>query len=240
MPEREQVLAVEEVLLEAARCRPRSRPAAHADACVLLTALRGTARARTVLVVHYDQWGGYFDRRPPAEGDRRERQSSPRSPSRLLPTRVPGPVHRGVAVHHRRRSRGDAFEHTSILRMIEWRWGFPGSGPRPQRPDDLAEAFDFARAGRPSHSVTYGRPPIAGAADRSARPLASARARRGAGGAASPPTTNAGPDAEERERLVGVGAGDDEVHRRKEEQRERGTCDRRQTSRGRRRRERAT
>ena len=36
-----------------------------------------------------------------------------------------------------------SYDHTSILKMIEWRWGLPALTPRDLAARNLAEALDF-------------------------------------------------------------------------------------------------
>jgi len=111
---------------------------------------------RTVLVITYDEWGGFFDHVPPpkvrddtdpASVDHRcNEDSCPESPDahpdyRQLGFRVPCVVVSPYAP--RRVVHGGPFEHTSILRMIEWRWGLEPLTARDAHANNLAEALDF-------------------------------------------------------------------------------------------------
>jgi phospholipase C len=112
---------------------------------------------RTVLVITYDEWGGFFDHvSPPKVVDdtdpddvdhRCNTLSCPETPGthpdyRQLGFRVPCIVvspyaARGVVVH------GGPFEHTSILKMIEWRWDLEPLTARDAHATNLIAALDF-------------------------------------------------------------------------------------------------
>jgi phospholipase C len=99
--------------------------------------------SKTVLVITYDEWGGFFDHVPP-----------PSLPDAFTPTateehntagmRVPGyvvsPFARKGAVN------STQFDHTSILKMVEWRWGLPALTVRDAGANNLANALDFTYA----------------------------------------------------------------------------------------------
>jgi phospholipase C len=98
-------------------------------------------------VVHYDQWGGYFDHIPPPRviDTNDNPRPGPHPDYSQLGFRVPcvvaSPFSTGPPLVG-----GTPFEHTSILRMIEWRWGLRELGVRDRNARNLAEVFDFARA----------------------------------------------------------------------------------------------
>ena len=122
----------------------------------------GPAWGQTVFIVNYDEWGGFFDHVAPS----RVTAGVPigASPSSgvdqdldanghvLLGFRVPCIVaspftaqpRRGPSVAHRH------FDHTSVVKLIEWRWGLH---PLTQRdastahtdPGNLATVLDLAR-----------------------------------------------------------------------------------------------
>jgi phospholipase C len=89
----------------------------------------------TVLVVTYDEWGGFFDHVPP-----------PTAADGLLGFRVPtvviSPFAPRKAVSHL------DLDHTSILKMIEWRWGLPNLTVRDAEATNLAEVLDFGQVDR--------------------------------------------------------------------------------------------
>jgi phospholipase C len=89
----------------------------------------------TVLVIVYDEWGGFFDHiRPNVVPD-----ANPEWGLRgfRIPALVIGPRAKRGHVRH-----GD-FDPTSILKMIEWRWGLPALSPRDASARNLAQTLDF-------------------------------------------------------------------------------------------------
>ena len=104
----------------------------------------------TVLVINYDEWGGFFDHVAPpvasvpaatraagiAEGIN---VNDPKFG--LLGFRVPNlivsPLARRGYVSH------DRFDHTSILKMIEWRFGLAPLTVRDATANNLASVLDF-------------------------------------------------------------------------------------------------
>jgi phospholipase C len=97
--------------------------------------------ANTVLVVTYDEWGGFYDHVAP-----------PKLPDSFIPTpteehntagfRVPtyvvSPFARKGAVAHAQ------YDHASTLKMVEWRFGLSALTPRDAAANNLAEVLDFA------------------------------------------------------------------------------------------------
>ena len=92
---------------------------------------------RVAVVITYDEGGGWFDHvRPPAV-DRFG-----------LGTRVPALVvspyaRRGVVAHGQ-------YEHASVLKLIEWRFGLSPLTARDRDAAAFLEAFDFAQSPRPA------------------------------------------------------------------------------------------
>jgi phospholipase C len=91
---------------------------------------------RVAVVLTYDEGGGWFDHvRPPAVdgyglGSR-------------VPTLVVSPhARRGVVAHGQ-------YDHASILKLIEWRFGLEPLTERDRRAAAFLEAFDFTRPARP-------------------------------------------------------------------------------------------
>jgi phospholipase C len=116
---------------------------------------------RTVFVVTYDEWGGFFDHVPPARV----------APGNLVdPDMVHGKTLLGFRIpvcvaspfsrarrhgNHDRDDRDDEghdsrvvsslFDHTSVLKLIEWRWQLPALTPRDasHKITNLVHALDF-------------------------------------------------------------------------------------------------
>ncbi len=92
---------------------------------------------RTLFVITYDEWGGFFDHVPP-------RVAPDANPAaRLRGFRVPGIVispraRRGYVAHN-------VYDHTSILKMIEWRFNLAPLTVRDAQARNLAEVLDFSR-----------------------------------------------------------------------------------------------
>jgi phospholipase C len=95
----------------------------------------GPAWENTVFVITYDEWGGFFDHVRPREAP----DSNPAHALRgfRIPTLVISPRARRNYVASR------IYDHTSILKMIEWRWGLPALSPRDAAARNLAEVLDF-------------------------------------------------------------------------------------------------
>jgi len=89
----------------------------------------------TVMVLSFDEWGGFFDHVPPDQApdvDSRFALRGFRVPCLLVsPFAAPGVIAQGV------------YDHTSVLSMIEWRWSLPPLSVRDAAANNLAEALDF-------------------------------------------------------------------------------------------------
>ena len=97
---------------------------------------------RTALVITYDEWGGFFDHvRPPRMAD--DHDTGPHGKDDhaqagfRVPTIVLSPFARRGYVGH------NVYDHTSILKMVEWRWGLKPLTKRDRAARNLAEAFRF-------------------------------------------------------------------------------------------------
>lgn len=102
----------------------------------------------TVLVVTYDEWGGFFDHVPPP------RAAAPNQVDpdivggkALLGIRVPTIVASPWSTSHKNHPRvvSQVFDHTSILKLIEWRFRLQPLTARDASNDvgNLVEALDF-------------------------------------------------------------------------------------------------
>ena len=109
----------------------------------------------TVLVINYDEWGGFFDHVPPPVAPIPPADRAAGDDEGLLGFRVPcvivSPLARRKHVSH------VTFDHTSVLRMIEWRWGLEALTVRDATANNLAEALDFRQT--PRVAPQYGVPP---------------------------------------------------------------------------------
>jgi phospholipase C len=94
---------------------------------------------RTALVVNYDEWGGFFDHVAPGTAP----DATPEAGTGLRGFRTPAllvsPRARRSFVDH------SVYDHTSVLKMIEWRWGMAPLTPRDAAAANMAQALDFAR-----------------------------------------------------------------------------------------------
>jgi phospholipase C len=101
----------------------------------------------TVLVINFDEWGGFFEHVPPEEApdvDPAFALRGFRVPCILVsPFAARGAIAQGV------------YDHTSILKMIEWRFGLPALSVRDAAANNLAEALDFSivRHTAPAYNV---------------------------------------------------------------------------------------
>jgi phospholipase C len=90
---------------------------------------------KTLLVVNYDEWGGFFDHVPPGAApdvDPALRRRGFRVPCLLI-----SPWSRRRAVS------STVFDHTSILRLIESRWKLEPLTVRDAEAHNIAKALDF-------------------------------------------------------------------------------------------------
>jgi phospholipase C len=101
----------------------------------------------TVLVINFDEWGGFFDHVPPPSApdvDPRFELRGFRVPALVIsPFARRGYVATGV------------YDHTSILKLIEWRFGLAPLSKRDATANNLAEVLDFSAKVRaaPDYSV---------------------------------------------------------------------------------------
>ena len=99
----------------------------------------GPAWERTALVINYDEWGGFYDHVAPATAP----DATPEAGTGLRGFRTPAML---ISPRARRRYVShNVYDHTSVLKMIEWRWGLAPLTPRDQAARNLAEVMDFSR-----------------------------------------------------------------------------------------------
>jgi phospholipase C len=92
---------------------------------------------RTLLIYTFDEWGGFFDHVPPpaaaADVKPEYQQRGFRVPCILI-----SPFARRGRIAH------GTYDHTSILKLAEWRWGLEPLSVRDAQAANLAGALDFA------------------------------------------------------------------------------------------------
>jgi phospholipase C len=96
------------------------------------------AWGRTLLVITFDEWGGFFDHVAPALAP----DVSPLFERRgfRIPVVLVSPFARRRTVDH------GVYDHTSVLRLIEWRWNLPPLSVRDANATNLAQALDFSHS----------------------------------------------------------------------------------------------
>ncbi len=99
---------------------------------------------KTVLVVSFDEWGGFDDHvvSPQVQGDNVNPNPGSHPDYKQLGFRVPCIV---ASPWSPERIVSDGpYEHCSVLRMIEWRWGLEPMTLRDKTAKNLAEQLDFS------------------------------------------------------------------------------------------------
>lgn len=97
--------------------------------------------SKTVLVVTYDEWGGFFDHVvPPTLPDAfvPKPNEEHNTAGFRVPTYVVSPFAAKGGIGHAQ------YDHASVLKMVEWRFGLPSMTPRDAAANNLAEALDFS------------------------------------------------------------------------------------------------
>lgn len=115
----------------------------------------GPKWANTVFIVNFDEWGGFFEHvAPPRATAANQVDTDIVNGKTLLGFRVPtviaSPFTKGNASNPSVNSM--VFDHTSVLKLIEWRWGLAPLTPRDASGDigNLANALNF---GNPDATV---------------------------------------------------------------------------------------
>jgi phospholipase C len=117
---------------------------------------------RTVLVINFDEWGGFYDHvvPPTVPDDNVNPNPGPHPDYAQLGFRVPcvlvSPWSPKTIVHD------GPYEHCSVLRMIEWRWDLEPMSRRDRTAKNLAERLDFSRRRPPVRLPAFTAPdPVA-------------------------------------------------------------------------------
>jgi phospholipase C len=98
--------------------------------------------ASTVLVITYDEWGGFFDHVPPTKAPIPPADAALGSDGLRgfrVPTIIVSPfAQRGYVAK-------GLYDHTSLLRMAEWRWNLRPLTVRDATANNIADVLDFSR-----------------------------------------------------------------------------------------------
>jgi acid phosphatase len=110
--------------------------AAESHAVELIEAVKASPFwERSAIVVTYDDFGGWYDHVAPPPIDRW-------GPGGRVPAIIVSPWARKSHVD------STPYDHTSILKFIEWRWGLAPVSTRDALAWNLLTAFDFGAPGR--------------------------------------------------------------------------------------------
>ncbi len=111
---------------------------------------RGPKWANTVFIVNFDEWGGFFEHVAPPRATAANNVDTDLVNGRALlglrvPTVVASPFSRGNSADSRVSAL--VFDHTPVLKLIEWRWGIAPLTPRDASGDvnNLAYALNFSQ-----------------------------------------------------------------------------------------------
>src|SRR6266704_3654087 len=115
------------------------------------------AWSRTVLIINFDEWGGFFDHVPPPRAPLPDADRAAGSDGRVgfrTPTLLISPFARRAHTSH------VVYDHTSILRLIEWRWNLEPLTVRDATANNPADELDFKNPQllAPAYAV----PPVVG------------------------------------------------------------------------------
>ncbi len=98
----------------------------------------GPAWERTALVVNYDEWGGFYDHVAPTTAPDATPELGTDMRGFRTPALMVSPRARRHHVSH------NVYDHTSVLKMIEWRWGLAPLTARDRAARNMAEVLDFS------------------------------------------------------------------------------------------------
>ncbi len=90
----------------------------------------------TLLIVTFDEWGGFFDHVPPPAAPDVKPEYAQRG--FRVPCLLISPFARRGRVTH------GVYDHTSILKLVEWRWGLEPLSVRDAQANNIASALDFS------------------------------------------------------------------------------------------------
>jgi phospholipase C len=112
----------------------------------------------TMIVFQYDEWGGFFDHLPPSTAPISDIDRAAGYTDGLRGFRVPAIIvapfaQRGHVAH-------TVFDHTSVLRFIEWRWKLDPLTDRDATAANLAEVLDFSNRSLAAPAYTVDPAPL--------------------------------------------------------------------------------
>ena len=110
----------------------------------------------TILIINFDEWGGFFDHVPPPLGPIPEADRLAGNQDGRLGFRTPALI---ISPWSRRGYVSNIqFDHTSVLKLIQWRWRLAPLTVRDAAANNLALALDFEHPNSfaPLYSVPMG------------------------------------------------------------------------------------
>jgi len=104
----------------------------------------GPAWGSTLLIITFDEWGGFYDHVPPPAAPIPSSELDVGNVDGLRGFRVPTLLISPFARRHVTSSR--IYDHASILRLIEWRWSLQPLSVRDANANNLADELNFTQA----------------------------------------------------------------------------------------------
>jgi phospholipase C len=104
---------------------------------------QGPGWRNTVFIINYDEWGGFFEHVPPPPGAVTAAEQALGYTDGLRGFRVPCLVISPWTQHPYLAA--TVFDHTSILKLIEWRYGLDPLSVRDAQANNLAQVMEFDR-----------------------------------------------------------------------------------------------
>jgi phospholipase C len=103
----------------------------------------GPAWRSSLLIITFDEWGGFFDHVRPTEAPLPEIERQAGNLDGLRGFRIPTILISPFA--RRGHVSSTVYDHASVLRLIEWRWGLESLTVRDAAANNLASELDFRR-----------------------------------------------------------------------------------------------
>jgi phospholipase C len=113
---------------------------------------------KSLLVITFDEWGGFFDHVPPPVGSVSQAERNLGITDGLRGFRVPTIL---VSPFVKRKSVSSrVYDHTSILRLIESRWGLPPLSVRDAEANNLMDEIDVSLSVTAAPVIDYSAGPF--------------------------------------------------------------------------------